>query len=447
MLHLSKVKFKSGATSIYVVVIATLLFSVITVSFIRIIVNEANRTTSDELAQSAYDSALAGVEDAKVALKKYYDCSSAGDTDEECKAIRTYFEDSVKASHGEGDHADDPCQVDAVPKILGRYDSAGVGSAGEVLIQEFDSNTNEDVVQAYTCILLNNILPDYRSELSSNVTTRVIPLRTDDVTKITGIQIAWYDEKDGDSGNSYNFSNAKGNFNSLSSSIPTPPTISAQIIQTAGTYTLADLDTSVDGKTDRGTVFLVPEKATTLPSYKDTHVSSDTLVKSNDHVTRNDPIGIPCTHSGVIEGLSDEFACVASISLPAPVGASLDGSNHPSERNDKTFFLVLSLPYGTPNTRFSVKLCTDTEGYCTETADFKDAQISIDSTGRANDMYSRVEARVEFNDIYFPFPEFAIQATGTGDAAVNKSFYVTKDCWWTSGTDGSITDCNDSASI
>ena len=56
-------KFKKGATSIYVVVLGTLLFSVITVSFIRIIINEVTKTTNDELAQSAYDSALAGVED------------------------------------------------------------------------------------------------------------------------------------------------------------------------------------------------------------------------------------------------------------------------------------------------------------------------------------------------------------------------------------------------
>ena len=35
-----KQKFKKGATSIYVVVISTLLFSVITVSFIRIIISE-----------------------------------------------------------------------------------------------------------------------------------------------------------------------------------------------------------------------------------------------------------------------------------------------------------------------------------------------------------------------------------------------------------------------
>ena len=63
-------KAKKGATSIYVVMIATLLFSIITVSFIRAIVSESHRTTDDELAQSAYDSALAGIEDTKTALKK-----------------------------------------------------------------------------------------------------------------------------------------------------------------------------------------------------------------------------------------------------------------------------------------------------------------------------------------------------------------------------------------
>ena len=66
-----KQDFKKGAASMYVVVIAALLFSVLTVSFIRIIVSESLRTANSELAQSAYDSALAGVEDAKTALMKY----------------------------------------------------------------------------------------------------------------------------------------------------------------------------------------------------------------------------------------------------------------------------------------------------------------------------------------------------------------------------------------
>ena len=72
-------------------------------------------------------------------------------------------------------------------------------------------------------------------------------------------------------------------------------------------------------------------------------------------------------------------------------------------------------------------MCKDEN--CNTTTNFQDVQVSIDSTGRANDMYSRVEARVEFIDVGFPFPEFAIQATSTDGDAIKKNFYVTSDCY------------------
>ena len=67
---------KKGAASLYVVIFATILFGVITLSFIRIILSESNQSSNDDLSQSAYDSALAGVEDAKIAVNRYYQCPS-----------------------------------------------------------------------------------------------------------------------------------------------------------------------------------------------------------------------------------------------------------------------------------------------------------------------------------------------------------------------------------
>ena len=71
---------KQGAASIFVVIFTTLLLGVITLSFVRIMISEANQTTNYDLSQSAYDSALAGIEDAKVALLKYHECLNQGAT-------------------------------------------------------------------------------------------------------------------------------------------------------------------------------------------------------------------------------------------------------------------------------------------------------------------------------------------------------------------------------
>ena len=426
--------FKRGATSIYVVVISTLLFSVITVSFIRIVISETSRTTSDELAQSAYDSALAGVEDAKTALKKYYDCIAAENTDTVCANITSNIEEGFRTANlNPGDDGYDNC--DSVAHALGRIQST---EAKEVIIQEKNTSQNPDnIIQAYTCIKIDDSLADYRSTLSSSNTVRVIPLRTDDVTAVTGVKISWYTEDDGVSFTSGGLNYANQNsFVKLSGVPPTPPTISAQIIQTATSYTIDDFDTSSGSETNRGTVILVPTRQGTAGAKN--HITSDVLVLSNNHSyserAANDPQIINCTE--------DEFACSTTVAIPDPKGGV-------ASRNADTFFLILTLPYGQPTTTFSVQLCKDNDsvpGDCRQgsddaIADFKGVQISVDSTGRANDMYSRVEARLEFSDPFFPYPEFAIQATGSDEDSIKKNFYVTDNCFRTN-PDGTTSPCD-----
>jgi len=418
-----KQQFRRGATSIYVVIVVMLLLTVITASFIRIIVGEANKTTNDDLAQSAYDSALAGVEDAKIALKKYYDCSVSAEKreSEECAPVISAF----NLGFGAADITDtsDPRYgyCDVVGEALGRIDPEA--SVKEVLIKESDDPSREGyehVAQAYTCIMIDNTLGDYRSTLSSSTPIRVIPLKTATPSNITGIRISWYTSEDGDF-RSLNFAN-KSNFPPYGEPLATPPTISAQLIQTAESFVLEDFDTVINGTTNSGTVFLVP----TDDSSATTHLQSSVLISSNDHSSTNPPQKIYCDRN-----TSDEFVCSMSMAIPRPVNSDT--------RNGTTFYLVLNLPYDQPQTTFSIQLCQDSGGTCQgddAIADFVDAQIAIDATGRANDMYSRVEARVEFTDLFFPFPRYAVEATGSDDDSINKNFYVTADClrWDTDGT-------------
>ncbi len=433
-----KNRFEKGATSIYVVVIASLLFSVITVSFIRIIINETAKTTNDELAQSAYDSALAGVEDTKSAIKKYYECvaSNAGDDTENCSNVKKYIEAGF--DYADNKTSAEYAKCDSVSLALQRI--SGENKLEEVLVQESTSNTSENIIQAYTCISIDRTLNDYSASLgSAGSTMRVIQLKAEDPDIVTGIRISWHSDKNAESG-STQYTN-KDNFPPVANNnIAIPPTISAQIIQTAESFTLGEFTSKVGDGTNRGTVFLVPSND------GNTHVPQKILLDSNDHSyereesTINQPQKINCEKK-LVEG----YKCTASIELPLPVA-----HNGNTKRNSKTFFLVLSLPYGQPTTSFSIQMCTDTDsvrGDCIDgngklsITDFKDAQIAVDATGRANDMYSRVEARIEFNDIYFPYPEFVLQATGNGDESIKKNFYVTENCFKTD-ENGNIFACN-----
>ena len=69
-----KRRIKEGAASFYVVALSTLILMIIATSFAAIIISEVTRTMNDDLSQSAYDSAMAGIEDAKLAFYNYQNC-------------------------------------------------------------------------------------------------------------------------------------------------------------------------------------------------------------------------------------------------------------------------------------------------------------------------------------------------------------------------------------
>jgi len=129
---------------------------------------------------------------------------------------------------------------------------------------------------------------------------------------------------------------------------------------------------------------------------------------------------------------SFSYRCNADIIIPRPIGGA---------RNDGTMFVRLVLPYNTPDTSFSLELydCTGDHTISNtaktnecDRVQFAGVQTRVDSTGRANDLFRRVEARLEMQDIYYPFPEFAADVSGRDPESIWKSFWVTYNCWTTS---------------
>ena len=467
-------KFKKGAASFYIVAFATLILVIVVTSFAAVIVSEVTRTSNDDLAQSAYDSALAGVEDAKLAYYNYQACKEQGNSASEpgendtgtasCQNIIWYVEKSN--------------DCDMVAKILGKVDRGTKkhsGDTGGVLIKE-EKEGGKTMQQAYTCNKISMGSPDYRSTLTEASPTKLIPIQVsgDTAKAVKTMKVSWYSYKSVVNGGSLNYryiaaggklAFPSSDFNS--GSAPVPPMISVQLIQTNESgFNLSDFDkTTGDEKTNRATMYLVPtnDLANAGEDVPDSRIgtcrnvatypytvcgeenpgseepkianliSMSQVVKTNDRSVKNLPFAVYCDPDGSGGG---EFVCSVEIELPNPVGYN-------SERNDDTFMIAVSLPYGQPSTDFALSFYCDVNvGNCSkyETELGRDSngdpqimlsgmQAVIDSTGRANNLYRRVEARIDsFGS--FPYPLYGIELLGEDSSSgslLDKNLIVTSE--------------------
>lgn len=411
----SSLKVKSGLASFYIVTFVTLVLSVVVLSFVQVAVIDTNRTSNDDLYQSAYDSALAGVEDARTALVKYQECQ--GQDTAECNNIRKYIE-----------NGEDDC--DSIAHALGRIDS---NSSGEVPLVEKSTDSSTDgsqsMDQAYTCVTVSLAVPDFRGTLTSNSRVSIVPIRTSgSANDVKKIRVAWFSDSIKETGKKYTYPNTYNTdnngsdltyFTSADEAKYQYPPITVDLYQTDATYTLGELSTNSSSGTDHASFVLQPA------SNGDHNMSASDVLNQNDKYN-NFPEHTKCDGGG-------EFNCYTTIELP--------NTFRGTGRSNDTFLLRLETPYGQTPIDFTVTLLNSKN----EVINFYGVQARVDSTGRANDLVRRVETRIDyFAD--FPYPEFAIQLNpGTNDAdTFTKNFSVSRDCWYSE--DDGVKSCDNSNS-
>lgn len=408
------VKTRKGATSMIVTMFTIILFSIITLGFTRLILSEVNQTTNTNLSKSAYDSALAGIEDAKVALLKYHDCLNKGFTassGDKCGKIISAMQDGIRKQ-----------DCSTVSNVLGRTidDQHGV-TIQEVKDSSQDGGSAASKLQAYTCVTLQEDLADYRSTLSSDTRTRIVPLRSDQIQDLKYVTIKWFSDTNYlallRSGGHLSWDNSDYYLPSGQHSMA-PPFISAAFFQSDRNFNLGEFNiASSENSTNRAMLFLKPTDSVKYATEFSAKDVAETFDKNNNHL-----FPVYCQ-----EGT---FFCSVTFEVPNTYRNSTD-------RNPATTFLLLNLPYGAPETDFSVSLYNSKR----ESINFTGVQARVDSTGRANDLYRRVESRVELVDTYFPYPEFTIQLNDDKNSSTRKTFYTTINCWTV--TDGTKDTCPD----
>ena len=405
-----KMKKKSGVASFYIVTFSTLILMIIAASFATVIISEINRTSNDDLSQSAYDSALAGVEDAKVAFANYQRCLEKGATSAKpnndgvvsCGEI-VYWMDEKKSD----------CAT--VGHILGRI---GEESEDEVLLGSTTTNTGStetSLNQAYTCVTIEKELNNYRSELTNASDTKIVGIRftEEEAKKLNRVRLSWYSIRPDSPFKGTTIRNGQAVFEpKADTGLIAPPVLEFQFVQTAKNFTVNQLISHVkdnEQQTDRGTLYLVPklnEKNSAI-----SNVSSKKVLESNNLQIKNTPFIVDCDKAG------RDYSCIVDIDLPQPIGGL---------RSEKTLLFALSLPYNQPETDFSMEFFSCNGSNCGDPMSIHDTQIKIDSTGRANDLFRRVETRLESQDTTLPYPYYAMQIlSNDSDYTVSKDMIVT----------------------
>lgn len=437
-------KLKKGVASFYIVAFSTLILVITVASFATVVVSEIARTSNDDLSQSAYDAALAGIEDAKLAYTNYQACLEQG------KAAATGMNNDGVISCEEIIYLVKNPNCDMVARMLGRIPDDGEysenSSDNEILISETTGAKN-GMNQAYTCVKIDTTVQDYRATLSSSNSYKVVKVNLKDVSAsdIKSVKFSWYSNKQGEIYTYSNFKTDRVVFGSLldqNIKVATPPTVELGLIQTAEDFTMEQLNgqTDVSGNTDRATLYLVPSNNSSLTeskyhksAYKNgvNSITAEQVAETNN-LQKNLPYAVFCKENG-----GSDFACSVEIELPNPIPM---GEN--IARNGDTFMFVVSLPYERPETDFVMefickegKTCGDGAGGeagGSKIAGLENMQVSIDSTGRANDLFRRVEVRMEVTDSSFSYPLYAIQTVkksngNTNDGGIVKNFSPTSE--------------------
>lgn len=373
MVKVATKRNQSGAVSLFVVIFAALLMTIVTVSFVQIMVKDQQQAGIQDLSQSANDAALAGVEDAKRLLLLDQSCrDGTAAATINCAAIATAL--TPVPGQNETD-----CNALSQAGIVGETNN-------ETLIRQTAGDNAEKLDQAYTCVKIGVNTVNYEGKLEANKTT-LVPITG--VSTFDSVEISWFTSQDVSSTNTnptigFPSPSPEVNLPRIGTEWPLnyPPLLRTQLVQLGGSFKIVDFDDTQAGRSNAHTLFLYPGEAG-LSNF-DFAVDGRRSGTSAPHLTQCEP-----------NFLTEQYLCKATITLPAPIDGNVV---------DRNAYLRLTSLYN--GARFSVKLKNGGSDVL-----FNRVQPEVDATGRANDVFRRVKARVELKGD-FPYPEAAIDMVG-----------------------------------
>lgn len=341
---------QSGIAAIFTVVFFTILISVIILSFIQIVSQDQRQVTNADLSNSAYDSAEAGIEDAKRALEKYrIDCVKTATPASNCDSLYT------NATNG----ALSGAQCDSFQRLEGTLNLNLQGSEVKVATNTQD----DDLAQAYTCLRVELNTLDYERTLDSNQSV-LVPLKIVGDEAFDEIAINWFNKTDSESRTIPADTSGFDLPETQDWTGSTPPILRVQVI--AVDRNAPNID-NIDQ--DAKTVFLYPSSSAATDTVQ--MRSADASRRSQ----KNSPVAASC-HT------TTEYACNLKLTEFEP----LSGGPYDYYLRLMPIYNSATVQVIPINTTSAVPLR------------FDGVEPLVDSTGRANDVFRRIVSRVAFED-------------------------------------------------
>lgn len=396
----SNKNFKKGGVSIFIVIVVGILVSIMSASFLRLMFRDQEQASKLDLSQSAYDSAQAGVEDAKRFLRIFRSaCGPSGTGDFEgrhynCNAMR----DAIQ---------NESCYTLATARIG--------NPNGETIIQTTSgaggASNDASLNQAYTCVKIRMNTADFLGRTNDG-TPSVISLRG--TTAFNQVRIRWHSRENMTNGNNIAL-------DSLSNPSVRPRIDSRNWRnQNRPAILKAQFYGYIPGVERSSSIMDTPypddkNGASEMLFYPVNSNSSSLLspdAPNMPRVRRNDSSSDATTDytftrcSDRMDANSNTYACQTTVNI----GRSVDPRD----------VLYLRLTPLMNDSNFKVELLNGDN-----VVDFAGVQPKVDSTGRANTQLRRVESRIGFNDTSFPVPLFSAQ-TESNEEPICKEFSVTR---------------------
>ena len=394
----SNKNFKKGGVSIFIVIVVGVLVSIMSASFLRLMFRDQEQASKLDLSQSAYDSAQAGVEDAKRFLRIFRAaCGPSGTgifegVTHNCNAMR-------------GAIQNESCYTLA---------TAGIGNPnGETIIQTTSgaggASNDASLNQAYTCVKLRMNTADFLGRTNDG-SPSVINLKG--TAAFDRVRIRWHSRENMTNGNnialdSLSNPSVRPRIDSRNWRNQNRPAIlKAQfygyIPGVGGSSSIMDTPYPDDGNGASEILFYPTNNTSALSS----NVSNMPMVRRNESSSQATTDYTFTRCSDRMDANSNAYACETTVNI----GRSVDPRD----------VLYLRLTPLMNDSNFRVELLNGNT-----VVDFAGVQPRVDSTGRANTQLRRVESRIGFNDTSFPVPLFSAQ-TESNEEPICKEFSVTR---------------------